>query len=430
MRARRWATPGALLLSVALHAVALGIGGWAVVRSLDARSLEASAPLAVEVTYGGGLDLPGMALGGAASRPDPLAPRPEPRAPGGGEHEPAPELDRGGRGGDERGERAMNLASSVDGLTLDRDPMNRLDRSQVQRLDTSAERRSPDDRRATPTPMELSFLATGDGATRERRPFAPRDPSSGVEVAGEAASVGGQVGGALVEDGVGPEPPPGSERTGADRDQPGLGVTGAASGPDFRRSARVMLARPLVAAGRAAVPAERKGRAQDRQDSSQEVAGAVAALLHASALGGRGGDGRGGARGAGAGQAGETGEGSRSSANGLGAGPRRGSADDARYTDWFRRIRAAVLAHWGDDMPREDALAGRGALAIVGFTVHPDGRVSGISVVRASGIPAFDRGAMAAIARAAPLAAVPRALGRGPVRLHFEFDAPNPVIAR
>src|SRR5260221_6228495 len=87
---------------------------------------------------------------------------------GGGPVERHPDTERGGRGGSRTArEAATNLASSIDPITLETDPLTHLDRSQVSRLRTAAERRSWDDHRSTPNPMQLTFLATAAGSVRE-----------------------------------------------------------------------------------------------------------------------------------------------------------------------------------------------------------------------------------------------------------------------
>lgn len=189
-----------------------------------------------------------MSAAGLHGRSDPKAlPEPRPAEPGGGERVVRPDQGRTGLGGtDAASETALNLADSVDGLTLDRDPMNRLDRSQVQRIKTAAERRSLDDRRATPNPMQLDFLATGPGDRPLRRPPSNWDPSAGVMSGTRPSERGGELGGPAVDDGLGPLPEPGDANPGTDRKRSARGVPDGALGRDVRLSARVALARPWV----------------------------------------------------------------------------------------------------------------------------------------------------------------------------------------
>jgi TonB family protein len=57
------------------------------------------------------------------------------------------------------------------------------------------------------------------------------------------------------------------------------------------------------------------------------------------------------------------------------------------------------------------------------------GNVSEVSVIRASGIPEFDRNLISAIRRAAPYGRLPEAAGSR-LRLHISFDALNPAVGR
>lgn len=435
-RPRPLVDPGALVTSVVLHAVLLGAGALLLARGL-ARSdgAAAGATPAIEVALEPApLDLPAMSAHGIAGVPDPEArPRPEPVMFGGGRAVPRPDQDRAGRGGSaEAHEAALNLADSVDGLTLNRDPINRLDRSQVQRLDTATERKSRDDRRATPTPMELDFLATGPGRRAERRPVAARDPSAGVLTGIAPSSLGGELGGpAAGETGLGPEPREGAQDVGTDRKRPAAGVSDGARGDDVRRSAAVALARPWVPQGRAAVPAAVRGRPNDTKDSSQEVAAAVRSLLHASTAGGKTGAGPGGSAGPGApASGGLSGPGSRSAPSGDGNGARRDSRGDPGLVGYFRGIEKKVEPHWRNAFPDWAIAQGRGGMAILALTLRRDGTLGRVSVVRPSGIPEFDRNVTAAVQRAAPFGPLPPTLGPGPLTVHMSFDAVNPAVGR
>ncbi len=284
---------GALATSVALHALTLGTGAFLLSRSLADRGPGRALPHSVEVTLTGShIDLPRMAAGGSASS------RPEPREPdhqkvaaelGGGRRVPRPDMRRAGRGGtDQVQQRALNLADSNDGLTLDRDLMNRPDRSQVQRLNTGVDRRSLDDRRATPHPMELTFLATGAGDTALRRPSARLDPSLGIRTGDRAREQGGVPGSAdSPTAGSGELMDPGAAAPGGRQLELAQGTPSGGHGHDYRMSASVMLARPMVKRARAAVPAPVRGRPADNVDSSQDVASRVASLIHASTAGGQ-----------------------------------------------------------------------------------------------------------------------------------------------
>ncbi|MCA9595347.1 MAG: TonB family protein [Myxococcales bacterium] len=430
----RAADPGALVTSVVLHALLLGVGAWLLSRSLGADSQDAGAPpklVEVAVEPAPAMELPRMSAAGLHGRSDPKAlPEPRPAEPGGGERVVRPDQGRTGLGGtDAASETALNLADSVDGLTLDRDPMNRLDRSQVQRIKTAAERRSLDDRRATPNPMQLDFLATGPGDRPLRRPPSNWDPSAGVMSGTRPSERGGELGGPAVDDGLGPLPEPGDANPGTDRKRSARGVPDGALGRDVRLSARVALARPWVPRARAAVPAPVRGRPNDTVDSSQEVASAVRSLIHASTAGGVAGKGPGGQAAEGSpGSGGVTGPGSRSTPAGNGPGSLRDRNGDPRLTGYFRGIEKKV--EWRDAFPDWAIAEGRGGMAVLALTLSRDGTLSAVRVVRPSGIPEFDRNVIAAVRRAAPFGRLPAVLGRGPLTLHMSFDALNPAVGR
>ncbi len=423
------AAPGAVIASAALHAVILGAGAWFWQESRP-DSAEPASPIEVTTEeVADGLDLPPMFLGGT-EQPDPDAKtRPEPVTTGGGQDEPRPDTRRAGRGGDD-GERALNLADNIDGLTLDRDDINDLTRSQAHRLKTSRLRQSWDDRRATPNPMQLSFLASGQGARQERRRPSRYDPSRGVLFGSEAASEGSRLGGFAAELG-GDENRPGGARVGSARQRDGAGVRDGAPDRRFHRSARVTLARASVPRARAAVPANRRARPHDTTDSSQEVANAVRSLVHASSAGGRKRTGAGGKTGPGApGNAGKKGPGSRSKAAGAGGGPRRASGLDPRLWRYLRALKRQVDPYWENAFPDWAIEEGRGGLAIVSLTVTRTGHATSVKVVRTSGIKEFDDNLLAAVLRASPFGPLPPKLGKSQLSVNITFDALNPAVGR
>jgi TonB family protein len=424
-----------LVASVVLHAGLIGSGAWLLARSLGggASITVVEPPREVEVSVAtAGVELPSMSAAGVHGAADPLAlPRDEVVAGGGGEREPRPDQRRAGRGGsDESSQRALNLADAIDGLLLDRDPLNRLDRSQVQRIDTGQSRRSRDDRRATPNPLELSFLATGRGRIAERRPPAHSNPSRGALAGAHAESVGSLLGGPETEPGSGAEPEVGGALSGGERRRAGAGVTSSPHGDDYRRSAAVMLARPFVKQGRAALPAPERGRPEDTLDSTQEVASAVESLIHASTAGGRRGAGPGGQDGPGSlGSGGLDGPGSRSAANGWGPGAPR-SSGDPRQAGYFQGIARKVAPHWRDAFPDWAIAEGRSGLAKIAFSIAKDGSVSNVRVTRSSGIAEFDANVMLAIRRASPFDPPPAVFAQTPLAVTMTFDALNPAVGR
>src|SRR5262249_39752753 len=118
---------------------------------------------------------------------------------------------------------------------------------------------------------------------------------------GVASSLGSKAGGQGATDtGEAPDAAVGAAVPGTDAAHWGQGVPQGRDEQEVHASARVLFARPLVPAARAAVPTETRGRPSDTLDSSQEVAAKVSSLLHASTAGGDVGPGVGGDRGGGA----------------------------------------------------------------------------------------------------------------------------------
>jgi TonB family protein len=437
-RGRILADPGAIATSVLIHALLVGGGAWLLHRSLTERAqrIGQSPTLTIEVgtVESGVIDLPAMASHGPGAAADPTA-EPESReaqAALGGEHLSRPDLKRAGRGGTDRAsESALNLADSNDGLSLDRDPMNRLDRSQIQRLKTDRERESLDDRRATPNPMELSFLSSGSGKLAIRRQPAPADPSRGTSAGAIAETEGSLVGGPETEAGAGHEPEAGGEKPGREREIGALGVPSSQPGSDYRRSASVALARPMVTRSRAAVPAPTRGRPNDTVDSSQDVARYVASLVHASNAGGRTGSGPGGERAPGSpASGGPNGTGSLATPSGSGAGALLDVGADGGVIGWFRGIERKVEPYWRKAFPDWAISEGRGGLVTITMVVQKDGTLISASVARSSGIAEFDKNILIAVRRAAPFAPLPPRLRPGPQVLRMTFDATNPAVGR
>ncbi len=363
-------------------------------------------------------------------RADP--PKQTPVPAGGGERVPRPDGTQPGRGGtDTSRAAALNLADQNDGLTLDRDPFNSPTRSQVQRLKTSTQRRSLDDRRATPTPMQLDFLATGSGQLAERRQPSRHNPGAGVQGGTRPSQVGGPLGASNLPAG-GPEPEPGASQSGEARARTTAGLTGAARGSGVSRRAAVALARPWVPRARAAVPAPGRGRPQDTVNSRQEVASAVRSLVHASSAGARKrATGPGGTSGPGApGSGAKTGAGSTSRAAGYGPGRARDGSADPRLIGYFRNIERRVGPHWRDAFPDWAVEQGRSGLAVLSITLSPAGNVLAVRVQRPSGVPEFDRNVIVAVKRAGPFGPLPRVYAARPLTLRMSFDAVNPAIGR
>src|SRR5581483_8454001 len=220
-------------------------------------------------------------------------------------------------GSREASQKALHLSDSVDGLTLDSDPTLLTPSSQLSRIDTGEVRASREDRRTTPNPMELTFLAVGTGTRLSRIAPAPTDPSVGG--VGAVPAIAGFQRGAEppAEDGQRP-PVPGAPIAGAVKIA-AKGIEHGSKDPDFRRSASIAVAHPAVRQGRASIETTLRGRPADTKDSSEEVASLVQSLITASTAGGPLGQGPGGSQGSNApGSDGAAGMGTTSRASGEG----------------------------------------------------------------------------------------------------------------
>lgn len=416
--------------SVLLHASLLATGAWLLAHGLRSRPPKpvpvlVAHPVEVEAE----VELPEVAAAGPASD-EPTTLPPPLEVTTGGRHAPRPDLEAPGRGGERTSaEQAMNLASSIDPIALERDPATSRNRSQVSRLRTAWQRASRDDRRATPTPMELTFLATGPGQVRARRAYSPTDPARGIVSGSEASTVGSKVGGdGASAEGELPGEAPGGATAGSDANRFGQGAPDGRDEQEFHAAARVLFARPLVAQARASVPSEARGRPNDTQDSSQEVASKVSSLLHASTAGGERGPGVGGQIGGGApGVFGTSGIGSRSSPSGAGYG--KDFADDPGFSGFdgaLRRQLARVLAKTFPDWAIEQ---GRGGHVIFEMTLHADGRPTGVRLVRPSGIKEYDDAVLKAVRGVPSFGRLPAGLA-SPAQIRISWTALNPIIGR
>jgi TonB family protein len=417
--------------SVLLHVSLLSGGAWLLARSL--RSAPPSPPASVvqqPVEVEAELTLPEMAAAGPASDAPTTLPAPL-EVTTGGRHAPRPDMEAPGRGGERTSaEAATNLASSIDPIALERDPDTQRDRSQISRLRTAWQRESRDDRRATPKPMDLTFLATGAGHVRARRAYAPTDPARGILSGGIASAEGSKAGGQganAAEDGLEPDAAIGGPVAGTDVKRLGQGAPDGRDVQEFHAAAQVLFARPLVPAARAAVPSEMRGRPNDTLDSSQEVASRVSSLLHASSAGGDPGPGFGGERGGGApGSLGTSGVGSRSSPSGAGFG--KDFADDPGFSGYSRALRAQLAKLLAKAFPEWAIIAGRGGRVIFEMTLRADGKPMAVRIVRPSGIVEYDENVLAAVRSHPTFGRLPEGFGTSAMRV--SWDAVNPVVGR
>src|SRR5450432_3565166 len=143
-RAKVGVGSGALVASVAAHALLLGCGALLLSHTLRDQACEraqalASAPREVAV------ELPTFDPFASDSDQESqtLPSELSPTASGGGPLERHPDTEHAGRGGSPRApEAATNLDSHIDPISLETDALTHLDRAQVQRLRTANERRS------------------------------------------------------------------------------------------------------------------------------------------------------------------------------------------------------------------------------------------------------------------------------------------------
>jgi TonB family protein len=182
----------------------------------------------------------------------------------------------------------------------------------------------------------------------------------------------------------------------------------------------------MVHEGVPSIPASARGKPRDTEDSEQEVAAMMAAMVHASTAGGAPGPGLGGQRGPGpTGSGGVAGSGSRSRALGTGAG--RASFDDGPRTDYLRRVMAKVHPLWATAFPRWAALEGRQGTVIIAFTIAADGSVRSASISRPSGVAEFDEACRRAVLRGSPYPPLPPELG-SELRWAMPFEVKNPAV--
>ncbi|HET9956683.1 MAG TPA: energy transducer TonB [Polyangiaceae bacterium] len=343
--------------------------------------------------------------------------------PPGGSRVARPDVGKTGRGGTRDGAPATNLASSVDPLTLERDPPNHLARSEVQRLRTGGDRRSLDDRRATPNPMELSFVASGRGRLALRRPDAPQVPAKGERIGGVAA-----VDGAQHPLQFGDDSRPVAEREGAEARR-ALGAIHGEVEPRPRASASVLLARPWVPKSRAAVPALKRDQPSDTVESEQLASSPTRALQQASTLGGEANRGVGGEPVAAFPALGSGDQwGSASAPSGAGNGP-PDFASDPSLQGFYRGVLSHLQRVLDRTFPDWAIAQGRGGLVVFDLTLTDAGRVASVSVIRPSGIEEYDRNVVLAVRRVPGFGPVPPALGTRAV-LRISWDSRNPAVGR
>ncbi|HET7544494.1 MAG TPA: TonB family protein [Polyangiaceae bacterium] len=351
----------------------------------------------------------------------------EPALPGGGPLTRHADTEQTGRGGERTApEAATNLDSHIDPISLETDAPTHRDRSQVQRLHTASARRSWEDHRSTPTPMQLTFLATGKGSLAERRLLALNAPGS---VAGKlAAALGGVAGPRQDEAGLESDPAPGAAVPGRHEAEPQPGAPAAAARGAPSRGAQVLVARPWVMRARPALPTEVRERPSDVDDSSQAVAARVAALIHASTIGAPPGPGVGGEPGgARPGRSGAEDMGSRAAPSGFGPGP--DALNDPGIQGFVADLKRRVDEQLRRAFPDWAIEAGRSGHVIFELALGADGRLERVRMVRPSGIPEYDGNVLTGVRRIPSFGPLPKALGKRAL-ITMSYTSLNHVIGR
>jgi TonB family protein len=417
--------------SLALHVVLIGGFGWLAFRTGEERARAASVP---PLATGDGtiaVDLPGVAEG-TLTMERPPDPRGDPPRYFGGAPEAQLDDAKHGRGGvPTTVARPTNLSDRDERVHLTPELMNRLDLDQQQRIKSANERATREDRRASKEPMELSFLASGDGTRAERRKPSPSDPSRGARESPAPSVLGSSLGASGARGDDASPTVAGSSRDGSVLSAAGLGVHDGRAGVAHQASANVMRARPDVVLAAVSVPATRNGRPRDDIESDQEVATTLRSIVHASTAAGLAGQGSGGIAGGGdPGAGGHAGAGS----TGRPVGPGDSAwwdlnTNDPRLLPYFRRIHQKLDPLWAHAFPLRAALDLRQGTVIFAVTISADGSAQvDWPPARASGIPEFDRNCYEAIRKASPFDPIPSALGTSELRVRMPFDAQNPIV--
>lgn len=225
---------------------------------------------------------------------------------------------------------------------------------------------------------------------------------------------------------------PGEPNEGADYASFGLGVRDGEPGHDFRDSAKIARARPLVDEGDPSVPANSVGQAKDTLDSEQESTARATSIVHASTAGGAPGAGIGGQSGPGpAGSGGTSGPGSSSKTLGTGNGPGLdNNPADPRRQMYTRQVQSKMQAAFNAaprPFPVWAILEGLQGTAVVSVVIRADGTIASAAIARKSGIDEFDQNARRIALGAGPMPPVPADLGAS-FTVSVPFFAKNPTV--
>jgi TonB family protein len=308
-----------------------------------------------------------------------------------------------GRGEGSRAIEVVYLAERVDVVNLSDTPMTTLDESQLQRIDTARDRSTEEDRRATPSPSDAVFLASGRVGHEERRAPSASDPRSGTPTT-RAASVGAaEAETSTRAEGVRREPAP----IGGAIDEAARGIL-RGRGERESRASRVAYDRPPLDRAHAATPSDvRDAHVRDDVDSELLTARMIQSFVDASRQRGLGTSGAGGVGGRerGAGGDGFPGGSARPYAPGAGDDGALYTGD-SRYTSWVRDQRRRIQD--GLEFPRARQLAMDQGLSVHRVRVRRDGTLAASPrLVRSTGFTDLDDAARRAIEAALPFAPLP-----------------------
>ncbi len=347
------------------------------------------------------------------------------------------------RDGQNRGWRGapmvMRLLPYADAVTLQDSPMNAWAQSQAQRIRTSRNLLSWENRRATPNPHDDAFLVSGRVGLRERRRPSPYDAQPGALKARQAEARGStstlrdsSIPNAFAHrDGAWRLSSPRATDLGSAQPSPPRGAL-RARGRRNSVAAKVTHGRPPVDRGPAATPSRTAGRVQDNQNSERLASKPSQSWIDTTQTQSP----APGPAHAGPGRDGVPGPGATERAGGLASpiapGPgRHGALDtrDERYVKWYLDQRRRVTR--GLRFPKIRQLRMDQGTAVYRIRVRRDGRLSGRpSLVRSSGFSDLDAAARSAIVRAAPFSPVPQGLAPGAptiaVSMSVAFE--NPMI--
>ncbi|MFM2417806.1 MAG: hypothetical protein RL385_2529 [Pseudomonadota bacterium] len=324
-------------------------------------------------------------------------------------------------------------------LTLRDADLNNTRLSQVQRIDTSDKRESPELRRASPNAAGAFFLASGRDGPAERLRESLRWPRAGAP-AGDAAGLP-RASEALTRPAVSPglpfaEPQPlapaADAEAHAEADAPSAGATQRTRGASGRAAPRAF-ARPAVDRAQAATMADvREGSVADNMAAELLAASLQRSIVDTSRA-------RAATESPGSGPGSTPGVGLALGGDGLGGrapalrpGPGTlGILDtrDARYVRWFGEQRARVAEHLA--FPKARALAMDQGQAIVVLKVRRSGSfATQPALYRSSGHADFDAAALHAVRAAGELAPLPEELlpGQAVFSLLLPIRFENPMV--